>query len=203
MYVLGITGAIGSGKTTAARLLGDLGAVVIDLDELAKRMIGPGGPLVGDVVAAFGEGVRGSDGGVDAAALAQVAFASRESAAQLDAIVHPGVYAAVAGALDALLDLPEPPAVVVIDIPLLVEAPVFFDLLDGVLAVSAPEDVRLARLEARGMDREDAHARMQLQASDAERRQIADYVVENDADKAAFESTIVQFWDDELANRGA
>jgi dephospho-CoA kinase len=203
MYVLGVTGGIGSGKTTAAGLFGDLGAVVIPLDDLAKRLTGPGGPLVDDVVAAFGEGVRGPDAGVDTTALAAAAFATPETAATLDRIVHPGVYAAVAGALDALLDLPEPPDVVVVDIPLLVESPIFFDLLDGVLAVSAPEDVRLARLEARGMSPEAAHARMALQVSDAERREIADYIVENDADKAAFESLLVSFWDDELAHRGA
>jgi dephospho-CoA kinase len=203
MYVLGITGGIGSGKTTAARLLGDLGAVVIELDALAKRMIGPGGPLVDDVVAAFGEGVRGSEGGVDTAALAALAFASPESARRLDGIVHPAVYAAVAGALDALLELPEPPEVVVLDIPLLVESPAFFDLLDGVLAISAHDDARIARLEKRGMDPEDARARMALQVSDGERRAIADHVIHNDADKMTFESAVVSFWDDELAHRGA
>jgi len=203
MYVLGITGGIGSGKTTAARLFGDLGATVIDLDDLAKRLIGPEGPLRDAVVEAFGEGVRGADGGVDPAALAAVAFESPESAKRLDGIVHPGVYAAVAGALDVLAELPEPPSVVVIDIPLLVEAPMFFDLLDGVLAVSAPEDTRLARLEARGMAPDDAHARMSLQATDAERRDIADYAVENDGDKTEFESVLISFWDGELASRGA
>jgi dephospho-CoA kinase len=203
MYVLGITGGIGSGKTTAADLLGELGAVVIHLDDLAKRMIGPDGPLVEDVITAFGENVRGTGGGVDTAALAACAFETREAADRLDRIVHPGVYAAVAGALDALLELAEPPEVVVIDIPLLVESPIFFDLLDGVLAVSAPEDVRFARLEARGMDPDDVRARMALQVSDAERRDVADYVVENDCDKPAFESALVAFWDDELAHRGA
>jgi dephospho-CoA kinase len=203
MYVLGITGGIGSGKTTAADLLEALGAVVIHLDDLAKRMTGPGGPLVDDVVAAFGEGVRGADGGVDAAALAALAFATPEAAAKLDRIVHPGVYAAVAGALDALLEIPEPPGVVAIDIPLLVEAPMFFDLFGGVLAISAPEDVRLARVEARGMDPDDARARMALQASDADRRGIADYVIENDGDKVAFEQRLASFWDDELAHRDA
>jgi len=203
MYVLGITGGIGSGKTAASQLFEALGALVIGLDELAKRLIGPGGPLVEDVVKAFGEDVRGADGGVDTALLAALAFASPEAAKKLDAIVHPGVYAAVAGALDALADLPEPPEIVVLDIPLLAEAPMFFDLLDTVIVISAHEDVRIARLVARGMDEEDARARIALQASDAERRAIADYVIENDGDKVAFESALVAFWDDELVDRGA
>ncbi|HEY5548383.1 MAG TPA: dephospho-CoA kinase [Coriobacteriia bacterium] len=203
MYVLAVTGGIGSGKTTAARLLGDLGATVIDLDDLAKRLTGVDGPLVGEVTAAFGPGILGADGGVDHRALAKIAFESPESARKLDAIVHPGVYAAVAGALDMLLEVPEPPAVVVLDIPLLAEAPEFFDLVDGVLVVSADEDSRLARLVSRGMSEADVHARMACQVSDAERRDIADYVVENDGTVTKFESELAYFWDSELANRGS
>lgn len=203
MYVLAVTGGLGSGKTTATRLLGDLGATVIDLDDLAKRLSGPGGPLADGVIAAFGPEVVAADGSVDHRALAEAAFASPESARKLNAIVHPGVYAAVAGALDALLTVPEPPEVVVLDVPLLAEAPEFFDLVDGVLVVSADEDTRIARVVAKGMSEEDAHARIACQVTDAERRDIADYVVENDGTIPKFESDLVYFWDSELANRGA
>jgi len=203
MYVLAVTGGIGSGKTTAARLLGDLGATVIALDDLAKGLTSAGGPLVDAVIAAFGEGVRAADGGVDHKALAELAFASPEAARRLDGIVHPGVYAAVAGALDLLVEVPEPPAVVVLDIPLLAEAAEFFDFVDGVLVVSSDEDTRLARLLARGMSEEDVRSRMALQASDAERRAIADYMVENDGTMQRLEAELVDFFDSELANRGA
>jgi len=203
MYVLGVTGGIGSGKTTASRLFEDLGAVVIGLDDLAKRLTSAEGPLASAVIAAFGEGVRAADGGVDNAALARLAFATPEAAARLDAIVHPGVYNAAAGALDVLSQMPEPPAIVVIDIPLLVEAPEFFDLFDGVLAISANEDVRVERLMARGMSEQDVRARMSLQASDAERREISDWVIENDGTPVGFESELVALWDEELAPREA
>jgi dephospho-CoA kinase len=203
MYVLGVTGGIGSGKTTAARLFEALGAVVIDLDDLAKRLIAADGPLVDVVVGAFGPEVRGADGGVDTSALAAVAFATPESAKRLDRLVHPGVYAAAAGALDMLAELPEPPSVIVIDVPLLAEAPEFFDLLDGVLVISADEDTRIARLAARGMSEDDARARMALQASDAERREIADWVIENDESPIDFEADLVGFWDGELQVRGS
>ncbi len=203
MYVLAVTGGIGSGKTTAARLLGDLGATVIDLDDLAKRLTGPDGPLVDAVVAAFGPGIAAAGGGVDQKALAKLAFASPEAARRLGDIVHPGVYAAVAGALDLLVEMPEPPAVVVLDIPLLAEAPGFLDFVDGVLVVSSDEDTRVARLVARGMGEDDVRARIALQASDAERRAIADYVAENDGTLARFEAELADFWDSELANRGS
>lgn len=203
MYVLAVTGGIGSGKTTAARLLGELGATVIGLDDLAKRLTSAGGPLVDEVAAAFGPEILAAGGGVDHAALAKIVFESPESAKKLDAIVHPGVYAAVAGALDMLLTVPEPPEVVVLDIPLLAEAPEFFDLVDGVLVVSSDEDARIARLQAKGMSEDEARARMACQASDAERRAIADYVVENDGTVTGFESDLVYFWDSELVNRGS
>ena len=203
MYVLAVTGGIGSGKTTVARLLGDLGATVIDLDDLAKRLTGPGGPMVDAIVAAFGQEIVSAGGGVDHKALAATAFATLESARRLNSIVHPGVYAAVAGALDLLVETDEPPAVVVLDIPLLAEAPEFFDFVDGVLVVSSNEDARVARLAARGMAEEDIRTRMALQVSDAERRAIADYVVENDGTVARLDAEIVDFWDSELADRAS
>jgi len=203
MYVLAVTGGIGSGKTTVARLLGDLGATVIDLDDLAKRLTGPGGPMVDAIVAAFGQEIVSAGGGVDHKALAATAFATPESARRLNSIVHPGVYAAVAGALDLLVETDEPPAVVVLDIPLLAEAPEFFDFVDGVLVVSSNEDARVARLAARGMAEEDIRTRMALQVSDAERRAIADYVVENDGTVARLDAEIVDFWDSELADRAS
>ncbi len=201
MYVLGVTGGIGSGKSTAARYLGERGAVVIDLDDLAKRLIGPGGPLVDDVAEAFGPGVVGPDGGIDTTALAAAAFASPAEAARLDALVHPGVLAATAGALDALRVSPEPPALVVLDIPLLVEAPAFFELLDGVLTISSHEDARLARLAARGMSGADAQARMAAQASDSERREVADFIIENDGSLAEFRAELEDLWTTGMAPR--
>lgn len=203
MYVLAVTGGIGSGKTTATRTFASLGAVAIELDDLAKRLIGPGGPLVGPVADAFGDGVRAADGGIDPASLAARAFADAASSAVLDGIVHPAVYAAVAGALDALADQDVPPAVVVLDIPLLVEAPMFFDLVDGVLAISSDEDARLERVVARGMDEDDARARLALQVSDHERRDIADFVIENDGSLEDFRASALEFWMLEMAHRDA
>lgn len=201
MYVLAVTGGIGSGKSTAVRLFGERGAVVIDLDAMAKGLTGPGGPLVDAVAEVFGEDLRTAEGGLDHARLARVAFSSPESARKLDAVVHPGVLAATGGALDMLAAQGRSPAVVVIDIPLLAEAPGFFEMVDGVLAISADEDARLARLAARGMSEEDARARMNAQASDAERREIADWVIDNDGSPEGFRHALDEFWDREVAPR--
>ena len=203
MFVLGVTGGMGSGKSTAARLFESLGAVVIDLDDLARPLLSSSGPLVRPVAAAFGQEVVAPDGGIDAGALASIAFASPEQARRLDDLVHPAVFAAATGALDALAVLPEPPPVVAIDIPLLVEAPVFFDLVDAVLALSANEDARIARLVGHGWREADVRARMSVQATDSERRDIADYVIENDGTLEEFRSELREFWDRAVADRGA
>jgi dephospho-CoA kinase len=201
MYVLAVTGGIGAGKSEAARLFGVRGAIVIDLDDMAKGLIGPDGPLVDVVADSFGRDLLQDDGGIDNALLATRAFESPEAARRLDAIVHPGVLAAVGGALDMLAAQARPPAVVVLSIPLLVEAPGFFDIVDGVLAVSSHEDARLARLAARGMSEEDARARMDAQATDAERRDVADWVIENDGTLAEYRAGLASFWESEVAPR--
>lgn len=201
MYVLAVTGGIGSGKTTAVCRFREWGAVVLELDVIAKQMTAADGPLVDAVVAEFGPDVRGTDGGVDAVKLAEVAFASVEAACRLNAVVHPGVQVAAAGALDMLAAQPTPPDVVVVDIPLLVEAPGFFELFDAVLAISASEDVRLERILARGMTEDDAHARMLCQANDHERREIADWVIENDGTEEEFRVELKRFWAGEVLPR--
>ena len=195
MYVLALTGGLGSGKSTAAEVFAERGAAVIDLDEV---------PAVRDrVVAAFGPDVLGADGRIDRQALATRAFATEDDTARLNAVVHPAVLAAVAGALDTLALQGEPPRAVVLVVPLLAESPLFLEPVDAVLAISATEEVRLERAMARGMAREDAERRMARQAGDSERREIADYVIENDGDIESFRRDVRAFWDDEIIARDA
>ncbi len=201
MYVLALTGGLGAGKSTAAGVLAERGAVVIDLDDVAKAMLDEV-PVVRDrVIEAFGPEVLGADGRIDRAALARAAFATEEAALTLDLIVHPAALASVAGALDALALRAQPPRVVVLVIPLLVEAPLFLEIVDAVVAISAHEDLRLERAIARGMSREDAERRIAHQAGDAERRDIADYVIENDGDVEEFQRMVADFWDAEIEHR--
>jgi dephospho-CoA kinase len=202
MYVLALTGGLGSGKSTAAQLLAERGAVVIDCDDVAKTLLDEAPAVRDRVVSAFGEDIVGADGRIDRQRLADAAFASPGATAQLEAIVHPAVLAAVAGALDTLALQGEPPRLVVLVIPLLAESPLFLEMVDAVLAISAPEDVRLERVIARGLMLDDAERRIARQVGDAERRDIADYVIENDADLESFRSAIIEFWESELQFRG-
>jgi len=203
MFVLAVTGGIGSGKSTASALFAARGAVVLDLDAIAKGLLEPGMPVFSVVVAEFGPGIVGDDGRISHAALAKAAFGSAGDARRLDAIVHPAVHVAVAGALDALMLQDNAPRVVILDVPLLAEAPEFLDLVDAVLVISTHEDARLDRLVARGMPQDEAERRIACQASDAERRDIADYIIENDGSEVSFRAALASFWDEEVAPRVA
>jgi dephospho-CoA kinase len=203
MYVLAITGGLGSGKSTAAELFEQRGAIVIDLDDVAKALIDEIPVLREQVVDAFGPVVLGAEGRIDRRALAAEAFRSYEAATVLEAIVHPAVFAAAAGMLDTLAMQGEPPRTVALVVPLLAEAPSFLDLVDAVLVISAAEETRLDRAVARGMDRAEAERRVARQVGDAERREIADYVIENDADLVSFKQQVIEFWETEIASRDA
>ena len=202
MFVLALTGGLGSGKSTAAQVFAERGAVVIDCDVIATTLLDEAPAVRDRVTEAFGPGIVGADGRIDRAKLADAAFASPDATARLEAIVHPAVLAAVAGALDALALQGEPPRIVVLVVPLLAESPLFLELVDAVLAISATEEARLARAVARGMTPEDAERRVARQAGDAERRDIADYVIENDDDIETFRRAIITFWETELEHRG-
>ena len=186
---IGLTGGIGSGKSTVARLLADRGAHVVDADVLAREVVAPGTPGLEAVVQAFGSGVLTSDGALDRPALAAVVFGDAEARARLDGIVHPLVRARAAELIAALPD----DAVVVQDIPLLVETGQAgsFDL---VLVVQAEPDVRVARLAGRGLAESDARARIAAQATDEQRRAVADVVLDNSGRQEDLAGQVDRFW---------
>ena len=187
---VGLTGGLGSGKSTVAALLGEHGAVIIDADEVAREVVQAGTPGFAAVVARFGPGVVGPDGELDRAELARIVFADRGALDDLNAIVHPLV-----GARSAELAKAAPPgAVIVHDIPLLTENGLA-DRFDAVVVVEADREIRLARLAERGLARAEAEARMTAQANDEQRRTIADEIVRNDGDLDSLAREIDQLWD--------
>ena len=186
---VGLTGGVGSGKSTTAALLAAHGAVVIDADRIAREVVEPGTDGFRAVVDAFGPDVVGADGALDRAALAARVFAGDAELARLNAIVHPLV-----GRRSAELMAAAPPeAVLAYDVPLLVESG-RRDEFDLVVVVLADPDVRIARLAGRGMAEPDARARMAKQASDEQRRALADVVLTNDGDRAALAAQVDALW---------
>lgn len=190
MLLVGLTGGLGAGKSTVARMLAARGAVVVDADELARRAVEPGTEAHRRVVDAFGPGVVDAEGRVDRATLARAVFADEERRRALEAIVHPEVFRMLGEELDRLRGTD---AVVVFDAALLVESG-FHGACDLVVVVSAPEEQRLARVTARGMDEAEARARIAAQAGPEERRAAADVVIENDRDLVALEAQVDALW---------
>ncbi|HYH50842.1 MAG TPA: dephospho-CoA kinase [Acidimicrobiia bacterium] len=188
MLRVGLSGGIGSGKSTVARALARRGAVVIDADAIAREVVEPGQPGLAAVVERFGEGILDGDGRLDRPALAALVFEDAAARADLNAIVHPLVAAESARRMAAA------PAgsVVVLDVPLLVEAAK--SGYDVVVIVEAPPELRVERLVGRGMTADDARKRMAAQASDEDRRKVADVVLDNSGSEEDLEAQIDSLW---------
>jgi dephospho-CoA kinase len=191
MVVVGLTGGIGSGKSTVAGLLADRGAVVIDADRLARDAVAVGTAGHRAVVDRFGASVVAGDGSLDRRALAGVVFDDPSALADLNGIVHPPVRAAIA---DRLAELEGTDAVVVLEIPLLIESGLSYGA-SQVVVVDCPEDVAVRRLaEGRGMDPADARRRIAAQASREERRAAADVVIDNGGSLDDLRRQVEELW---------
>jgi dephospho-CoA kinase len=197
-YVLriGLTGGIGSGKSTVSALLAERGARIVDADVLAREVVAPGSSGLAAVVDAFGEGVLTADGALDRPGLAAVVFGDPTARATLDGIVHPLVRAR---SVELLSAMPED-AVVVQDIPLLVETGQAASF-DVVLVVEADQETRVARLVQRGLAESDARARIAAQATDEQRRAVADVVLDNSGTPEHLAEQVDRFWAERVESR--
>jgi len=191
---VGVTGGIGSGKSTVSRRLAELGAHVVDADAVAREVVEPGQPTLEAIRERFGAAVILPDGTLDRAGLAAVVFADAAELAALDAITGPAIVARVA----ALRDAAPADAVSVYDMPLLVERGLWVHEHLSVV-VEAGEETRVRRLvEQRGLDADDARRRMAAQATEAQRRAVADVVLPNDGTPADLEHAVDALWEQRL-----
>jgi dephospho-CoA kinase len=194
MLRIGLTGGMGAGKSTVARILADRGAVIIDSDLIAREVVEPGTEGIAALVDAFGPDILAADGSLDRPALAAKAFGNDEARATLNSIVHPLVGKCTA----ELIGAAPPDAILVQDIPLLVEnglAP----LMNLVLIVDVPEEIRIRRLvELRGVSEADARARISAQATDEQRRAVADVLLDNSGAPDEIVPVVHRLWDERL-----
>ena len=195
MVRIALTGGIGSGKSTVAELLSERGAVLIDADAIAREIVEPGQPALAEIVEEFGYGMLRPGGSLDRNALAQEVFDDPARLAALNRITHPRI----ADRAAELMAAAPTDAVVVYDIALLVEQ----ELTQGwdlILVVEAPAEQRIERLRRdRDMSPEEIKARMAAQASDEQRRQVADVVLANDGDLAQLAAAVASLWRDKLS----
>jgi dephospho-CoA kinase len=195
MRLVGLTGGIGSGKSTVADLLRAKGAVVVDADEVARAVVEPGQPALDALIERFGPGILDADGRLDRPALAAIAFADDDGRKALGDITWP----AIGEEFERRIKTAPDDAVVICDVPLLVESKAAAARpYVAVIVVEAPIDARLDRLEVRGVARDDAERRMAAQATDEERRAVATHLVDNGGDLESLAREVDRIWADLL-----
>lgn len=188
MFVVGLTGGIGSGKSTVADLFAELGAAVIDTDAIAHQLTASGGAVLREIHAQFGNAVMQADGTLNRAALRRRIFSDAAARRQLEAILHPRIKQQVE---QALATVTAPYALIVI--PLLVETGGYREMLNRVLVVDCPEEMQVARVMARsGLSRDELSAILAVQASRDRRLAAADDVVVNTASIEALRDQVTE-----------
>jgi dephospho-CoA kinase len=190
MLLLGLTGGIGSGKSTVSAELARRGAIVIDADLVVRELQSPGGAVLAAMVELFGDGILAEDGTLNRQAVADIVFNDAEQLKALNAIVHPKVGEEIDGRIEAQR---ESDHVVVLDVPLLVESKAYET--EGIIVVDTDPELAVQRLvEFRGFNADDARARMKLQATREERRAVAAFIVPNDGTQEELMTKIDECW---------
>ncbi|MBW3557433.1 MAG: dephospho-CoA kinase, long form [Actinobacteria bacterium] len=192
MITVGLTGGIGSGKSTVSALLAERGAVIIDADAIVREVQAPGGSAYEGIVGHFGRGILGADGRIDRPALAAIVFDDPAQRSHLERLTHPSVIQVMG---DRLAAESAGDAVVVLDVPLLAEGGRARYPVAGVLVVDCPVEVAVGRLvERRGVPEEEVRARVAAQASRQERLAVADFVIDNSGSMEALEAQVERAW---------
>ena len=192
MRLIGLTGGIGTGKSTVARMLADRGAALIDADLLAREVVEPGTPALAEIAAEFGPGVLRADGSLDRTALGELVFADEEKRLRLNAITHPRVGELMQRRVAEALASPSP--LVVVDVPLLFEGG-RQGMFEGVMLVWAPPEVQLSRLVERdGWNQAEARQRVAAQMPVDEKRALATWVIDNSGSLQATLAQVERWW---------
>jgi dephospho-CoA kinase len=195
MLIVGLTGGIGSGKSTVANMFAQLGALTIDADQLARQAVEPGSSGFDEVQALFGESII-SAGEIDRGKLGAIVFKDTAKRKALEAIVHPRVQEELARKIATL----SPGDILIYEIPLLVETGAA-DKFDYVISVESDIENRLDRLFERGLSEKEAQRRIIAQASPEERAAVADSIIVNDGSRAELFAEVARIWEGELQSR--
>ncbi|MBE0481195.1 MAG: dephospho-CoA kinase [Dehalococcoidia bacterium] len=199
MLVVGLTGGIASGKSTVSNMLSELGAGIIDADKVGHEILKPGTDAWRELLKVFGEDIVGRDGGIDRAALGNKVFGRPEALQHLNSITHPRIRRLVEERIRSLRE--QGKQVAVIEATLLLEAG-WADLVDEVWVTISSENNVLGRLgKKRGIDQEQARARLDSQRPISERRKGADVIIENEGDIEALQKRVKELWNSRIRPR--
>ncbi len=195
---IGITGGIGSGKSTVTKILAELGAPIIDADKVGHAIYLPDGPAYPDMIAAFGEGILAPDRTIDRKKLGPIVFADPAALKRLNSIVHPKMFARMREMIDGMRAEGERKPIVV-EAAILIEAN-WQPLFDEIWLVTTSKEKVIDRVEReRGLKREQTEARIKAQLSDEERQKVASEVIVNDGTIEELRKLVTSLWDDALA----
>jgi dephospho-CoA kinase len=198
MFVLGITGGIGSGKSTVSGILADKGLMVLDADEISRSVTGPGGRAMPEIASVFGNKVVTSNGALNRRVMSDIAFGDKKKLDELSTIIHRHVFEQIDEALAK--EKEKGSKCVVLDVPIPVNK--FRELCDQIWVVTCDKDVRLARLQKRGMDKDEAERRIAVQMTDDEYCELGDHSIDNSWDIEDLKDKVEVLIREQLHERG-
>jgi dephospho-CoA kinase len=198
MFVLGITGGIGSGKSTVSGILADKGLMVLDADEISRSVTGPGGRAMPEIASVFGNKVVTSNGALNRRVMSDIAFGDKKKLDELSTIIHRHVFEQIDEALAK--EKEKGSRCVVLDVPIPVNK--FRELCDQIWVVTCDKDVRLARLQKRGMDKDEAERRIAVQMTDDEYCELGDHSIDNSWDIEDLKDKVEVLIREQLHERG-
>lgn len=199
MFVIGITGGIGTGKSTAAKIFADRGVRVLDADEISRKVTGQGGRALDSIRGLLGNKMIDASGNMNRKLVAELVFSDRTKLDKLSAVIHRHVLDEIGEELEK--EREKGTKVIVLDVPIPVQKG-FLDVCNQVWVISADEDVRLERIRDRGMSAEDARRRMDMQMTREEYEELADIIIENNEDEEKLKAKIDVHIRKELEERG-
>ena len=198
MFVLGITGGIGSGKSTVSGILRDKGLLVLDADEISKKVTEPGGKAIPAIAEEFGPRAVGANGVMNRKAVSSIVFSDKKKLDDLSTIIHRFVFEEMEEQVE--MEKEKGTKCVVLDVPIPVRR--FTDMCDQIWVVTCDKDVRLARLAKRGLEKEEALRRIDMQMSDDEYCSLGDFAIDNSWDMESLNDKVNKLIKDQLHSRG-
>jgi len=193
MKVIGLTGSIGSGKSTVSGFFEKLGAIVIDADQVSRQVVEPGSPALKELTVAFGENILNPDGSLNRTLVAEIVFSSDEKRELLNSIIHPIIFNEINSTIEKHRE--KGAEIIILEAALILEKKGLIKLIDKLIVVSIDEETQKKRLEGRGdLSREQINARINSQLTNNEKIKYADYIIDNNQDLVNTREQVRELW---------
>ena len=194
MKVIGLTGSIGSGKSTVSGFFKKLGAIVIDADQVSRQVVEPGSPALKELTVAFGENILNTDGSLNRTLVAKIVFNSDEKRELLNSIIHPMIFNEINITIEEYRE--KGTEIIILEAALILEKKGLIKLIDKLIVVSINEETQKKRLEGRGdLSKEQINARINSQLTNNEKIKHADYIIDNNQDLVNTREQVRELWD--------